>query len=159
MAAQSGIMAILVVGLLAVPGPANAGTTAPDRLADPSGPVLAAVNRTARTLYMVQDLQQTGGIWTGGAAVLRKRGRSVVGIQGALYSEYRCLQGKVRSRQLVGSYPAYTYGGERIPAQRLDVGWRGRGSSQHMAGWEPVTRKRMLRISGGGITARLLRTC
>lgn len=159
MAARSGIMALLVVGLLAVPGPANAATAAPHRPADPAIGSLTAGDQRARTLYMLQDLQHTGGIWTGGAAVLRKRGRSVVGIQGALYSEYRCLQGKVRSRRLVGSYPAYTYGGQRIPAQRLDVGWRGRGGSQHMAGWEPVTRKRMLRISGGGITARLLRSC
>lgn len=152
-------VAVLAVSLSAVPAvgaPAGPAPPSIDQRATAQGMVAAVGNRT---LYMVRNLKRSGAIWTGKVAVIRKQGRRAIGIQGALYSEYRCLEGRIRGGRIQGTYPAYRYGDRVIPEAPLDERWIGKGNRQRMAGWSSVTAKRMKRISGGGVTKRLIRIC
>ncbi|MDP4014660.1 MAG: hypothetical protein U0990_00435 [Candidatus Nanopelagicales bacterium] len=136
---------IMSASLIAVPVGAATGAAG----GDSTGSISAL--RASRYLYMVRNVSKSGDIYLGDFAVIRKRGKRVVGAVGAFYSEGRCLRGKVRHGMLRGRYPAYDYGDDHIDAVKMHKRWKGRGAKQHMAGWRSVTARRMARLSGGNI--------
>ncbi len=119
---------------------------------------VAQVSRASglRYLYMVRNVDFGGQIYTGRFTVIAKSGHRVAGAYGKFYSEARCLVGRVDDGWLRGKFPGFTYGGEWIPEMKFAARWKGRGGSQHLKGWTPVSADDMRTLSGGGVDATIV---
>ncbi len=158
---RSIVCSTVIAALLLAPAAAMPALGAPAAAVEKGTLTTSAVPVATggRYLYMVRDVERTGDIYVGRFIVIAKSGRRVVGVSGMFYSEGRCLIGKVygsTQRRLIGEYPGFSYGGDWVPARRLNVRWVGFGDAQRVRGWTAVTADDMSVLSGGGVTSDII---